>query len=98
MLFCLAWIKCLILGLFSVNSDKPRREGKKRRVSFSVLVFPCSCTGCGVTPILQLSAAQDTSLVQCVTQSGLHYCARTQGYFVLRGKKEGMKLTVQRSQ
>lgn len=87
MLFCLAWLKYLILGLFSFHSDEPRREGKKTCVSFSVLVFPCSCTGCGVTPILQLSAAQDTSLVQCVTQSGLHYCARTQGYLVLRKKR-----------
>lgn len=31
-----------------------------------LLVFPRSCTGCGVCPILQLSAGQDTSLVQCV--------------------------------
>ena len=42
-----------------------------------LLVFPCSCTGCGVCPILQLSAGQDTSLVQCVTQSGLLLSARS---------------------
>lgn len=38
MLFCLAWLKCLILGLFSFNSDEPRREGKK-----DVCVFFCAC-------------------------------------------------------
>lgn len=47
-----------------------------------LLVFPCSCTECGVCPILQLSAGQDTSLVQCVTQSGLLHSARTRGYLV----------------
>lgn len=45
----------------------------ERAIFFCVLlfVFPCSCTGCGVCPTLQLSAGQDTSLVQCVTQAHL---------------------------
>ncbi len=61
-----SWESCIYLFFFCVL----------------LLVFPCSCTGCGVCPILQLSAGQDTSLVQSVTQSGLLHSTRTRGYLV----------------
>lgn len=40
MVFCLAWIKCLILGLFSFNSDKPCRGKKKDACVFFCARFP----------------------------------------------------------
>lgn len=45
----------------------------ERAIFFCVVlfIFPCSCTGCGLCPVSQLSAGQDTLLVQCVTQAYL---------------------------
>lgn len=44
-----------------------------RAVAFCLplLVFHCSCTGCGACPTLRLSVWQDSSLLQCVAQAHL---------------------------
>lgn len=70
--FDLTWFHCVcVFSLITYIMYNSVTYGE-RAIFFCVLlfVFPCSCTGCGVCPTLQLSAGQDTSLVQCVTLPG----------------------------
>lgn len=70
------------LFLKPYKMDVRKRERQRELCIFFCMllhVFPCSCTGCGVY------AGQDTSLVQCVSQSDLLSSVRTFWLDLLNG-------------